>query len=105
MNHEERLKLEIKLQNKKYAAKYLSEAHKNARQCKDNDEASNEFFVALERVLRAHRRQVTEVARRTRVTRVHIYRILKGSANPTFETLQRLLEELGFTIQFEPLEK
>lgn len=103
MNHEERLKLEIKLQSKEYAAKFLSEAHQKARKSKPN-EANAEFFYALDKVLRAYRRQITDVARKTKVTRVHIYRILKGSANPTFETLQRLLEELGFTFHIQPLD-
>ena len=54
------------------------------------------FLIALKIVLDA--RNVAEVARASKLNRVHIYRMLAGDGNPTVASLDKLLHALGLRL-------
>ena len=54
------------------------------------------FLAALGDVARA--RNMTELAERTGLTRVGLYKALSGTGNPSFATVSKVAHALGFKI-------
>jgi probable addiction module antidote protein len=79
--------LHRRLQDNNEALHYLQAALEDSRSA---------FLVALKNVLDA--RNVAEVARASKLNRVHIYRMLAGEGNPTVASLEKLLHALGLRL-------
>lgn len=59
------------------------------------------FLLALKQVCGAKGIGMTKLARKTALDRAGIYRLLTQGGNPKFETLSRLLSQLGFRLSVE----
>jgi DNA-binding phage protein len=46
---------------------------------------------------------IQEVANESKISRQHLYRIISGDGNPTFDTLTSILQAVGLTIDFKPV--
>jgi len=79
--------LHRRLQDNSEALHYLQAALEDSRPA---------FLVALKNVLDA--RNLAEVARASKLNRVHIYRMLDGQGNPTVASLEKLLHALGLRL-------
>jgi len=79
--------LHRRLQDNSEALHYLQAALEDSR---------GAFLIALKNVLDA--RNVAEVARASKLNRVHIYRMLAGEGNPTVASLEKLLDALGLRL-------
>ena len=79
--------LHRRLQDNSEALLYLQAALEDSRPA---------FLVALKNVLDA--RNIAEVARASKLNRVHIYRMLAGEGNPTVASLEKLLHALGLRL-------
>ncbi len=79
--------LHRRLQDNSEALHYLQAALEDSRPA---------FLVALKNVLDA--RNLAEVARASKLNRVHIYRMLDGQGNPTVASLDKLLHALGLRL-------
>ncbi len=66
------------------------------------DEDTAAFLLALRNVAEAIG-GMTELAKKTRLNRQNLYRVLSGEGNPTFQTLDAILHGLGFRLSIEPL--
>ena len=75
-----------KLQEPKFARKYIEAALAEGLPIQ----------TALAQVIRAM--GVVEYARKVKMAPPNLQRILRSKANPTFDTLQRLLAPLGLTV-------
>lgn len=91
----------------KGSVSYKEFLHQNL---KDNAEAANylqaaledsqsAFLIALKNVLDA--RKVAVVARASKVSREHIYKMLSEGGNPTLNSLQKILHGLGLRLSVE----
>lgn len=69
---------------------------------KENDKRV--FLIVLRDVVEAHG-GMSKFAKLMKISREHIYRMLSSKGNPEFQTLQLLLNALGFKITLEPKEK
>lgn len=56
------------------------------------------FLSALRDVARANHINISELSRRLRLNRRHLYRVLSEGGNPTLDTLQAVLDALGFQL-------
>jgi len=56
--------------------------------------------IALSNIARAE--GMTEIARKTRLSRESLYKSLSGKRNPGFATVVKVLAALGLTIQIVP---
>ncbi|MCD7780029.1 MAG: helix-turn-helix domain-containing protein [Candidatus Gastranaerophilales bacterium] len=56
------------------------------------------FFASLEKVVKA-RYSISEFSRKTGITRKALYEIFKGERIPRFDTIGKLLKELGYTLE------
>lgn len=56
------------------------------------------FFKALERVIKS-RTTISDFSQKTGITRKALYDMFKGERIPRFDTVGRLLKELGFTLK------
>lgn len=74
------------------AANYLKAAIKDSRKM---------FLIALRKV--ADARQMTRVARRSRLSRENLYRMLSETGNPTLTSLEAILKTIGVGFSFEAL--
>ena len=81
-----------RLQNLQWAEDYLNAALE--------DEDKNVFLLALRDVAEAHG-GMKEVARLTKISREHIYRMLSEKGNPELTTLKNLLDAIGFKLAIE----
>ena len=79
------------LQDPHKAAVYLQVALDEYQQ--DND--SNTFMLALRNVAEAHG-GVGALAKKTEITRQHLYHVLSDKGNPQLNTLGSMLTALGF---------
>lgn len=83
--------LDEELQDPEVALGYLNETLK--------DKDHNVFLTALRDVLRAQNKDISELARDTKISRQNIYRMLSKKGNPRWENLNVLFDKLGFEIQ------
>ncbi len=67
---------------------------------KDPDEGA--LLSALRQVAKANG-GMTELAKKTNLSRESLYKTLSSSGNPRFRNLQRILETFGYSITFKPL--
>ena len=63
-----------------------------------NDGDLNAFVRALEYVVRA-KDNISNVSRKTGISRSNLYSIFKGEVTPQFDTILKLLKELGYTLK------
>ena len=66
------------------------------------DASPEELRRALDTVARSH--GVSDLARRTGVTRAGIYKALGEDGNPSFETIRSILAAMGLRLTVEPAE-
>lgn len=84
------------LADHKNAAEYLNTALEESL---NGDEESQAIFLrALKNVAQAQG-SVTDLAKRARIRRESIYRILSETGNPEMQTLAALLHAMGFGLQ------
>ncbi|MCM1010790.1 MAG: helix-turn-helix domain-containing protein [Fusobacterium sp.] len=55
------------------------------------------FFQSLEQVIRA-RMSISELSKKTGITRKAIYEMFRGERVPRLDTIGKLLKELGYTL-------
>lgn len=66
------------------------------------DSTPEELRAALDTVARSH--GVSDLDKRTGVTRAGIYKALGENGNPSFETIRSILAALGLRLTVEPAE-
>jgi probable addiction module antidote protein len=66
------------------------------------DSSPEELRRALDTVARSH--GVSDLSRRTGVTRAGIYKALGEDGNPSFETVRSILGAMGLRLTVEPAE-
>ena len=66
------------------------------------DSSPEELRRALDTVARSH--GVSDLSRRTGVTRAGIYKALGEDGNPSFETIRSILGAMGLRLTVEPAE-
>lgn len=92
ISHEEHIN-EV-LQDEEYQKMYLN----NAIQEFISDGNYDLFFLSLEQVVRA-RMSISELSKKTGITRKALYEMFKGERTPRLDTIGKLLKELGYTLQ------
>jgi probable addiction module antidote protein len=86
-----------RLSSPDYASKYLKAALDETLEDGDMDA----FLLALKNVVEASG-SVGNAARKTKISRQHLYKILSGDGNPTLDTLTSVLSSVGLSINFSP---
>ena len=81
-----------RLKDPEFAAGYLSK-------CLEDDEAT--FLVALRDVAEAHG-GIRQLARKTRLNREHLFRMLSKSGNPHLHSLRQLVGAVGLKFTLQP---
>ena len=82
-----------RLKEPEYAAAYLSA-------CLEDDEKT--FLVALRDVAEAHG-GIRQMARKTRLNREHLFRMLSKSGNPNLHSLRQLVGAVGLKLTLQPV--
>ena len=67
------------------------------------ESAPEEFRRALDTVARSH--GVSDLARRSGISRPGIYKALGQDGNPSFETIREILAAMGLRLTVEPAER
>jgi probable addiction module antidote protein len=83
--------LRHRLKDPQIAASYLRAAMEESR---------DQFFVALRNVAQA--RQMTSVAKKSRLNRESLYKMLSSTGNPTYDSLNSVLGTMGLRLAVEP---
>ena len=86
-----------RLKDRDYASKYLSVALEEYEK-DDNNEA---FLVALRDVVEAQG-GMSAISRRTSLNRSNLYAQLSEKGNPSFKTVDCILNKIGFKISISP---
>jgi probable addiction module antidote protein len=89
-----------RLSSPAYSAKYLKAALDETLE--DGD--MNAFLLALRNIVEASG-SIAKSARKTKITRQHLYKILSGKGNPTLDTLASVLSSVGLSLNFIPANK
>lgn len=63
-----------------------------------NDNDSTAFVRSLEYALKA-KSNISSISKKTGISRSNLYAIFKGEVKPQFETVLKLIKELGYTIK------
>ena len=82
------------LQNPELASAYLNEALL--------DEDPRIFLLALKNVYKAHGEEMTTLAKKTKLSRENLYRILSMRGNPKLTSIVTLLDAAGFSLAVQP---
>lgn len=82
------------LQDPKLASAYLNEALL--------DEDPRMFLLALKNVYEARGQEMTALARKTKLSRENLYRILSTKGNPKLTSVIALLHASGFSLAVQP---
>lgn len=85
------------LQDPELASAYLNEALK--------DEDPRIFLLALKNVCEAQGEAMADLARRTKISRENLYRILSKRGNPKLNNVVSLLSAVGFQLSVSPYRK
>ena len=85
------------LQDPELAFHYLNEAL--------TDEDPRVFLLALKNVHDAQGGKVTDLAKKTNLSRENIYRILSKKGNPKLTSIISLLDAVGFSLAVQPIKK
>ena len=80
-----------RLKNPEYSKEYLNAAL--------GDDDRRVFLIALRDVAEAH--GMSRLAARTRISREHFYRMLSKSGNPQWDTLRKILDQIGFRVMLD----
>ncbi len=81
-----------RLRDPEFAAGYLSK-------CLEDEEGT--FLVALRDVAEAHG-GIGEMAKKTRLNREHLFRMLSKSGNPNLHSLRQLVGAVGLKLALQP---
>ncbi len=84
--------LDDELQDPEAAAAYLTEAFA--------DEDRTVFLIALMDVIRAQEKKVAAVAKKSKINRQSLHRMLSKKGNPRLSNLVSLFDTLGISVQF-----
>lgn len=79
------------LQNPEFAIAYLNEALM--------DEDQKVFLIALKDILEAQKKDMSQLAKKTDISRQNLYRMLSKKGNPRWDSLASLFNALGYQIQ------
>lgn len=82
------------LQDPELAAAYLNLAF--------TDEDPRIFLLALKNVYEAQGGEMTELAKKTNISRENLYRILSSKGNPKLTNVVSLLNAVGFSLAVQP---
>lgn len=85
------------LQNPKLAIAYLNAALM--------DEDPRVFLLALKDVCEAQNIDMTELAKKTQLSRENLYRILSPKGNPKLSSIKPLLNAVGFSLAVQTTKK
>ena len=85
------------LQDPELASAYLNEALL--------DEDPRIFLLALKNVYEAQGEEMTSIARKTKLSRENLYRILSKKGNPKLTSIIALLNAAGFSLAVQPYKK
>ena len=85
------------LQDPEFATAYLNVALM--------DEDPRIFLLALKNVCEAQGGEMTELARKTNLSRENLYRILSKKGNPKLTSIVSLLNAVGFSLAVQPTSK
>ncbi len=66
------------------------------------DSTPEEFRRALDTVARSH--GISDLAKRSGITRAGIYKALGTDGNPSFETIREMLSAMGLRLTIQPAE-
>src|SRR3990170_1672763 len=66
------------------------------------DEDPRVFLLALKNVYEAQGGQMTELARKTKLSRENLYRILSKKGNPKLTSIISLLDAVGLSLAVQP---
>jgi probable addiction module antidote protein len=88
-----------KLKDPEEAVTYLNTALEEY----EKDQDSEAFLLALRTVAEA-RGGLAELAKKTNLNRQHLYRTLSGKGNPRLNTLETVLQALGFRLSIVQLD-
>ncbi len=69
------------------------------------DEDPRVFLLALKNVCEAQGGEMTELARKTNISRENLYRILSEKGNPKLTNIISLLNAVGFSLAVQPSKK
>lgn len=69
------------------------------------DEDPRIFLLALKDVCEAQGEEMTELARKTNLSRENLYRILSEKGNPKLTSIVSLLNAVGFSLAVQPTKK
>lgn len=69
------------------------------------DEDPRIFLLALKNVCEAQGEEMTELARKTDLSRENLYRILSKKGNPKLTSIVSLLNAVGFSLAVQPTKK
>lgn len=78
------------LKDVEFAAEYL-----NAALEENNEQA---FLIAVRNIAGAHGIAMGELAKKTRINRVNLYKMLSKEGNPLLVNIKAILDALGFKI-------
>ena len=82
--------LSEELKDVKFATEYLNAA------LEEKNEQS--FLIAVRNIAQAHGIPMGELAKKTRINRVNLYKMLSKKGNPLLVNVKAILEALGFKI-------
>lgn len=69
----------------------------------ENDQNSDAFLLALRDVAEAQG-GLGKLAKQTNLNRGHVYRALSATGNPRLDTIEKILQSLGFRLSIEALD-
>lgn len=61
----------------------------------------NKFAKELTRAIETDQISISELSRRTGISRIHIYRLMRGEQMPGLDTAEAVLKHIGFRIAVE----
>jgi probable addiction module antidote protein len=87
-----------KLRNRKYAEAFLNAAILEY----EGDQDSEAFMLAI-RLLAEAQGGIAQLSAKTKLNRQNLYKILTGKTTPRLDTVDTLLQGLGFRLTVTPL--
>lgn len=69
------------------------------------DEDPRIFLLALKNVCQAQGEEMTDLAKKTKISRENLYRILSKKGNPKLTNIVSLLNAVGFSVAVQPQRK
>lgn len=69
------------------------------------DEDERVFLLALKNVLEAQGEDMTAVAKKSKLNRENLYRILSKKGNPKLTSIRSILHVIGFELSLQPYKR